>query len=303
MQKEYAKFKVLLNESSRDMSNKYNPSNSMISEVFAIMMVGILKILNQKAEEAGFEYLPTVFVVSKMQKYMFIDYVLKGLLYPSKDIGDSFAQSRKFNELVEVIADKSLKGGINVDNLHEYDDGENLLYVANLSNDYETRKEFWKQKLRNLFVNSNKQWLLDQYKFCKWFLFKNSHDMNINDVPAKIFEIDKVFENFFDHLKMKAGAKLMMNIKNLKEEEEAKEKEDLQVSTKMLYIKSLVLEFIVGEDEIGQLCLSNTIMNGQENTLTHAQSKVLKAKSQTLLKRFVSCSFSTNYKAVERYIE
>jgi hypothetical protein len=165
MQREYAKFKQLLNESPRDMSNKYNPSNAMISEVFAIMLVGVLKILSLKAEEAGFEYLPTEFVVTKLQKYMFIDYVLKGLLYPFKNNGDYFVQYPKFNELVEVISDKSFKGGINVDNLSELDDGQNLFYVMNLSNDFETRKEFWRQKLRNLFLNSNKQWLLDQYKY------------------------------------------------------------------------------------------------------------------------------------------
>jgi hypothetical protein len=46
---------------------------------------------------------------------------------------------------------------------------------------------FWKKKLTNLFTYSNKQWLLDQFKYCKWFLHNNSCELDPDQVTSLKF--------------------------------------------------------------------------------------------------------------------
>lgn len=57
-----------------------------------------------------------------------------------------------------------------------------VAHTATLNNHNE-RVRFWTQRLVNLFTCSNKHWLLDQFKYCKWFLLKNAFYIEKSELP------------------------------------------------------------------------------------------------------------------------
>ena len=72
-----------------------------------------------------------------------------------------------------------------------------MLHAASLKSTQQ-RKEFWKRKLNSLFKNGNSQWLLDQFKYCKWFLGINSYDMPVEEIPPHVLKIEENMENIIE---------------------------------------------------------------------------------------------------------
>jgi len=172
----------------KDFKREHNPSNMMLSEVVIAILVATLKINNRKAKDLGKNYLPTEYVVRSLRKYMFIERTLNCLIFSDKEISEEFLYTEEFEELIEALADKSL-GGLEQppENIcypdYITDTGKNLILLNALIRSHEERKIFWRQKMRRFFVNSTKQWILDQFKYCKLFLFKNSFEENSDKLP------------------------------------------------------------------------------------------------------------------------
>jgi hypothetical protein len=168
----------------------------MIDEITAYILVGTLKILKNKTKNFETNYLPTAFVIRQLNKYMFVSYTLKKMIFDVGEDDDSFTETPEFEEIVEALVDRSLKGGSkDYKNDEIKDDGTGLVLLSNLHSDPEKRKEFWTNKLKNLIMFSNRLWLLDQFKYCKWFLFKNSSDHTLENIPEEVVELDKSIEN------------------------------------------------------------------------------------------------------------
>jgi hypothetical protein len=179
-------FKDLLQENDANINN-YNPNDNMIDEITAYILVGTLKILKNKTKNFETKYLPTAFAIKQLNKYMFVSFTLKKMIFDIGEDDDSFTETPEFEEIVEALVDRSLKGGSTLYKNDEVkDDGTGLVLLSNLHADPEKRKEFWANKLKNLIMYSNRQWLLDQFKYCKWFLFKNSSDHTLEDIPEEV---------------------------------------------------------------------------------------------------------------------
>jgi hypothetical protein len=188
-------FKDLLQENDANIHN-YNPNDNMIDEITAYILVGTLKILKNKTKNFDTKYLPTAFVIKQLNKYMFVSFTLKKMIFDIGEDDDSFTETPEFEEIVEALVDRSLKGGSRLYKNDEIkNEGTGLVLLSNLHANPEQRKEFWSNKLKNLIMYSNRQWLLDQFKYCKWFLFKNSSDHTLEDIPLEVVKLDKYIEN------------------------------------------------------------------------------------------------------------
>jgi hypothetical protein len=56
--------------------------------------------------------------------------------------------------------------------------------------------KFWKQRLTSFFLESNEQWLLDQFIYCKTYLFNNSFEEEFGDPDDPIWTVDKYMEDY-----------------------------------------------------------------------------------------------------------
>ena len=153
----------------------------MLSEVTVCILVAVLKICEKKSLEPNTPYLPTSSIIRILRKYMLVEYILNSLIFKNQEQNDDFVNYEEFEELVQILADKSL-GGIENSNYgyvypaHISDNGKNLILLNSTLRSHEERTAFWKIKLQKLFSDSNKQWLLDQFRYCKLFLAKNSYE-------------------------------------------------------------------------------------------------------------------------------
>ena len=325
----YYDFKQFVS-SDKQVKNGYDPSDDMISEVVLLIMIGTIKIIkrrirqqlpNSYPDDSIPMYLPTSFVVKDLHKYMHIGKQMRSMIFDHELTAEDYEEFPEINELVEILADRSL-GGIHKTHQEDYefeDNGTNIiLYTSTLKN-YDQRYAFWKQKLCNLFTKSNEQWLLDQFKYCKWFLFKNSMSMDVDEAP-EISKAKKLVEGLADHKQseiVKAKKDIYwMDRKLIKrfmrrhrdrlarnklghqiEVEQMEQKEQKKVM--MINLTSMVSYFVGFQRRIRDLVKQKT-KNG-ETELGDNERFTLETKTQLAMRRFASSCFNSNYIASESF--
>jgi hypothetical protein len=177
IEREYASFKQYVTKNQGGM-NIYNPTDMMISEIAMMCLIAVLKILNPIAIKYGNGYLPASLVVYAFREHFFVFRSFSEVLIHLEKDRESLEEDAKFNALVEHLADY-LAGGNQNSDVHSRhpldieDNGNNLIVLTATLKNHEERKVFWSNKLNKLFTESNKYWLVDQFKYCKWFLFEN----------------------------------------------------------------------------------------------------------------------------------
>ena len=137
---------------------------------------------------------------------MFIQRTLNCLIFLKSNDNQGFVHSKEFEELIEKLADRSLGGIENEHYKREYpeyiqDNGKNLILKNSLIRSHEQRKEFWRQRMQKFFTYSNKQWLLDQFKYCKMFLHKNSYDEAPGKIPKSILRLNPYINQLINKTK------------------------------------------------------------------------------------------------------
>ena len=203
-QKIYLKFKKFVNPLQSKFI-KYNPTNSMISEVSVCLMVACMKIIkrniqlklnNGRIDDSIPLFIPTEYVISELQNIMCLSEQLKVIIFGDTYIKQIDTESPRFQYLISTLADKTL-GGIEFDPSEQQnasdvvDTGSNLItLVASLSN-HEQRIQYWSNKLFKLFTESNSQWLIDQFHICKVFLYLNSFKAGITEVNEEIWNANE----------------------------------------------------------------------------------------------------------------
>ena len=157
----------------------YNSSNMMLAEVTVVILIAVLK--NCLKRNGKNVFVPTTVVIKELRKYMFVEYVLNRFIFGELEEDDGVQGMEEFRELLEIIVDQELGGIENCEfegNFldHVEDEGRNLILLNSCLRSHEERIAFWNVKLQKLFTDSNKQWLLDQFKYSKLFLEKNSFE-------------------------------------------------------------------------------------------------------------------------------
>ena len=322
----YYDFKQFIS-SDKQIKNGYDPCDDMISEVVLLIMIGTIKIVkrrikkqlpNSYPDDSVPMYLPASFVVKDLHKYMHIGKQMRSMIFGNELTPEDYAEFPEINELVEILADRTL-GGIHKTHHEDYQFEENgkniILYTSSLKN-YDQRYAFWKQKLCNLFAKSNEQWLLDQFKYCKWFLFKNSMSMDVDEAP-EISKAKKLVEGLSDHkqaeeVKAKKDIywmdrKLIKRFMRRHRDRLARNKQGHQIEVEqkeqkkvmMINLTNMVSYFVGFQKRIRDLVKQKT-KNG-ETELDDHQRLALETKAQLAMRRFASSCFNSNYIASESF--
>ena len=174
----------------------------------------------------------------------------------------------------------------------------------------------------NFFTLSNKQWLLDQFKYCKWFIVRNSYEEDISKIPSSLVNIEETLSEFAsraDSMKKKRGFDIQKSpiLEDQVEKEWSRSHndgydinhthinqnsdEDLEKNLKLLNLSCLI-DYIVGFETDLRHIVKEETKNGKSK-LSKNSYKKLKVKNQIAIKRFTSSNFSTNYDAVSKFCE
>ena len=319
-QKIYFKFKKYVNPLNSKQI-KYNPTDYMISEVFACLLVANMKIIKRKLQlhfndgiidDSIPLFVPTEYIVNEFFSSMFIDQHLKSIILGKMYSKNKITDNKKLRMLISALVDKSL-GGIESENedneeedqtLYREDNGSNLItYVATLKN-HKQREQFWSSKIRMLDSNSNSQWILDQFLLCKVFLYLNSIEVDINKVDDKIWNTKQ-----FDEIKVKYFKKLRDNQERKPKNEEIWStkniNEDVQKQEKVKSVNISIINLTMIGPMIGLESKIREIIRKETNNGKLPVPRRLKKNcylmGKATLSRFLSSNTSTWYSGCKTY--
>jgi len=279
----------------REFKIENDPSNIFLAEVSVSILIATLKIMEIKAIEAKTYYLPTAFIVSQLRKYMQVDRLINNIIYFENSNNQDMDS---FEELLEALADDSFGGldtHLDIDEYPHYvgENNTNLILLNSIIRGHRQRVLFWRKKLERLFKYSNKGWLLDQYRYLKLFLYKNSYQEDSD----KLTRLRK-FE-FIDNLIKRAQKKRELYLNDEKFIDtglDQKEQENDFAVVETLNISSLLRGVVYFEKKC-RLKLKSHDVDDIQNLWDSELYKDLARKNKNVFKQFISCNFSTNYSA------
>ena len=316
-QKLYYDFKRFVNPlNSRYV--KYNPTNWMISEIFVSLMITCMKTIRKEIQltlnyrtnndYASF-FIPVKYVIDEFQKVICLSEEFRAIVFGSTYNKFIDLNSPQLEYLISALADKTL-GGLesdtdqheSIDNIN--DDGNNLItLVATLSNN-EQRIQFWRNKLSKFYTESNSQWIIDQFKICKGFLYLNSYTAQIKEINQEIWDSNDVMKNYLNKISEKSKVIEQTDLKyekaSINQSENFQFTEEAgQIEINIIDISNFIGPIVGFERKI------RSIIRQETNNGTLQISKDLlsrcKTKNQVAITRFLSSSMSTCYSACNTY--
>ncbi|CAI2358728.1 unnamed protein product [Moneuplotes crassus] len=287
-----------------ELKIEYNPSNMMLAETTVAILIAVLKESEDHAKKLGKNYIPTSYIIRNLRKYMFIDSILAKLIFQAgtKDIDISSLQ--EFDDLVDLLVDRSI-GGINKkespDEYPDYidDNGLNLILKASLIVSHGQRKKFWQQRMHKFFTYSNKQWLLDQFKYCKLFLEKNSYPETPGNIPRSLMKLGPYIFQIVSRAKKMKTMYMTGDKWNDTSNSPQESQKDKQSTISIINIPALLNGIVNFERFCRSICQFETRNGEIELPKDSTIYKSLSSKNCRVFKQFISSNFSTNYTAVQ----
>jgi len=223
----YFLFKRFLNQ-GRTSNSPYDPSENMIVDTFAYVVVGITKMLRAKLMEKGTIttdpnnhsipfFIPADYMVKEMARQFRTTQAVQAMIFGATFQPDFDFHSQGFDDLIEALADESL-GGINTEN----DEGWNedisddillpifdIIAITAPLTSHSLRKKFWRKKLTMLLLKGEKQWILDQFNFCKILLMDNCIEISTEEYEKKASKEEAVKLDFMNDFEIDPEAETM----------------------------------------------------------------------------------------------
>ena len=311
-QKTYFRFKKFVNP-LRSKTVNYDPTNFMISEVAASLMIACMKIIkrdvqlsinNGEIDDSIPLFIPTEYVIEVLHKVICLSEQFRLLFFGTTYSKNVNVESPQLKYLISALADKTL-GGLEYhqdkpDSPESIDDGENLIYLVATLSSHEQRVKYWRNKLFKLFTESNHQWLIDQFQTCKTFLYLNSFEAGFGEVKEEIWQANEQLKLLYSKYQKRTN----INIEEKWEIKKADEgvstqAEEYQQKIHLIDIPTFIGPIVGFEAKIRSIIRHET-KNG-EVPVSKQMRKKLKAKNQVTLTRFLSSCMSKCYTACNTY--
>ena len=308
-QKIYFQFKKFVNPlQSRQI--KYNPTDYMISEVFTCLLISSMKIIKRniqlklndgKIDDSIPLFIPTEYVINELKEIVFINEQFRAIVFGSTYSKKIDIDCPQFVHLVSALADKTL-GGIEICTDEEVwenivqDEGKDLMIIAATLRSYEQRYHYWKDKLIKLFISSNNQWIIDQFQFCKIFLYLNSFEADISEVNEDIWKVNNKLNLLYLKYKNNEG---IQEIHKTEENSISAQDNILKQKIHLIDVPTFIGPIVGFEAKIRDIINRET--NNGETEVSHPIYKECSYKSQVTLTRFLSSSMSSCYSACNIY--
>ena len=311
-QKTYFRFKKFVNP-LRSKTVNYDPTNFMISEVAASLMIACMKIIkrdvqlsinNGEIDDSIPLFIPTEYVIEVLHKVICLSEQFRLLFFGTTYSKNVNVESPQLKYLISALADKTL-GGLEYhqdkpDSPESIDDGENLIYLVATLSSHEQRVKYWRNKLFKLFTESNHQWLIDQFQTCKTFLYLNSFEAGFGEVKEEIWQANEQLKLLYSKYQKRTN----INIEEKWEIKKADEgvstqAEEYQQKIHLIDIPTFIGPIVGFEAKIRSIIRHET-KNG-EVPVSKQMRKKLKAKNQVTLTRFLSSCMNKCYTACNTY--
>ena len=311
-QKTYFRFKKFVNP-LRSKTVNYDPTNFMISEVAASLMIACMKIIkrdvqlsinNGEIDDSIPLFIPTEYVIEELHKVICLNEQFKSLFFGTTYSKIVNVESPQLKYLISTLADKTL-GGLEYhqdkpDSPESIDDGENLIYLVATLSSHEQRVKYWRNKLFKLFTESNHQWLIDQFQTCKVFLYLNSFEADFGEVKEEIWQTNEQLKLLYSKYQKRTNKNIEDKWENTKADEfVSTQAEEYQQKIHLIDIPTFIGPIVGFEAKIRSIIKHET-KNG-EVPVSKQLRKKLKAKNQVTLTRFLSSCMSTCYTACNTY--
>ena len=311
-QKTYFRFKKFVNP-LRSKTVSYDPTNFMISEVTASLMIACMKIIkrdvqlsinNEVIDESILLFIPTEYVIEELQKFICLNKQFRSLFFGTTYSKNVNVESPQLKYLISALADKTL-GGLEYnqdkpDSPESIDDGENLIYLVATLSSHEQRVKYWRSKLFKLFTESNHQWFIDQFQTCKTFLYLNSFEADFGEVKEEVWQANEQLKLLYSKYQKRTNKNIEDKWENVKDEEGVStQAEENQQKIHLIDIPTFIGPIVGFEAKIRNIIKHET-KNG-EVPISELMRKELKAKNQVTVTRFLSSCMSTCYTACNTY--
>ncbi|CAI2385041.1 unnamed protein product [Moneuplotes crassus] len=286
-----------------ELKIEYNPSNMMLAETTVSILVAVLKESEDDARNLGKNYIPTAYIIKNLRKYMFVDTILSTLIYQIDAKRNELANCKELEDLVDLLVDRSIGGIYKKGVADEYpdyieEDGDNLILKTSLILSHGQRKEFWKERIFKFFTYSNKQWLLDQFKYCKLFLEANSYSEKPGNIPKSLMKLGPYIFQVISRAKKTRTMFLAGDRWNEAPNAQLDSNKTGKTTVSLLNIPALLNGIVNFEKFCRSICLFKTKNGKIEIDLESQIYRDLALKNQQVFKQFISSNFSTNYAAV-----
>ena len=323
-QQKYFLFKSFISRKNK-LATVFDPSDSMLSDSIIYVMVATMKQIKvriQKTIGTGAIddsipiYVPTVMVVEELASNLYLDEHFKTIVFGMHYKNKHNFDRTKLKLLAKTIANRTL-WDISQDEVFnkEYDKnhpGTNIMTALTVSN-YEAKYDTWLNKLEKLIFESNEHWLINQFQYCKIFLFKNSFELDLSEIPEYLF---KVVPNL-NELKSKDSAQAKTDTSKLQDkkndgnewnskiknttEDEPDSSENSKI--KMLNIPSLIGFFLANESKLKQIHKTVVSLGIKNKKVLRQFEKLMIRRENQAISRLTSSSFSSTYAAIKKFIK
>ena len=321
-QQKYFLFKSFISRKDK-LATVFDPSDSMLSDSIIYVMVATMKqiIVNiQKTfrtktlNDSKPIYVPTVMVVKELASNLYLDEHFKTIVFGMHYKNRHNFDRTKLKILTKTIANRTL-WDISQDEVFnkEYDQahsGANIMTALAGSN-YETKYDAWLNKLEKLIFESNEHWLTNQFQYCKVFLFNNSFELDLSEIPEYLFNAAPQIKE----LKINNSAKTDTNTikqqvknndgnewnnptKNTADEEPISSENS---KVKMLNIVSLIGFFLANESKLKQIHKTVVSLSIKNKKVLRQFEKLMIRRENQAISRLTSSSFSSTYAAIAKF--
>ena len=318
-QRTYFKFKRFVNP-LRSKQVKYNPTNCMLSEVFASLMIAGMKIIKRNVQMAVNDgviddsiplFIPTEYVIEEFQKVVCLSEQFRSLVFGSTYSKYVNIDSPQLKYLISTLADKTT-GGLEFDSDKPEDlesikdDGNNLITLTATLSNHEQRVQFWRNKIFKLFTESNNQWVIDQFQICKVFLYLNSYETSINEVNENIWEANEKLQSMHMKYQKRDNKHYEVTKRDGEKWRSSKVEDNTTTQEENLKIHLIDIPTFIGPIIGFESKIRDIIRKETENgkiPVSHQLIKDCKDMNRVAITRFVSSCMSTCYNACNTYSE
>ena len=165
--------------------------------------------------------------------------------------------------------------------------------------------------LKKLIFESNEHWLINQFQYCKVFLFNNSFEFDLSEIPEYLFNAILQLKELkskdssktnTDTIKQKAknnDDKEWNNPTKNTEDEEPISSENSKV--KMLNIPNLIGFFLANESKLKQIHKTFASLDTKNMKVLRQSEKLMIRRENQAISRLTSSSFSSTYAAIAKF--
>ena len=298
----------------------------MISESIIYVMVATMKqiksIIQEKIGRGAIAnstpiYAPTVMVVKKLASNLYIKEHFKTIVFGMHNKNTHRIERTKLKFLAKIIANRTL-WDISQDKIfkREYDEDycDTNIMTALAGYKYEAKYKIWLNKLEKLIFESNEHWLINQFQYCKTFMFNNSFEADITTIPEYLFKaapllsklrtknFDEDSSNKVQNLKRKnKNNNWVEQLENSKEVDKRIKNNNKMV--KMINISSLIGFFLANENRLKQIFKSFALLKTNNLKTKINFEKTMKRRENQIISRFTSSYFGPIYSTVAKFID